>query len=57
MTVTRGDEHVFLGMKIYYDKTKRTAGISMKEYLREAIEESGMEIETTCRYTSKQRAL
>jgi hypothetical protein len=45
MTVTRGCEHVFLGMRIQYNKTNATASISMKEYLREAIEESGMKIE------------
>ena len=47
MTVTRGTEHVFLGMNIRYDRSKRTAVISMKEYLREAIAESEMEITRT----------
>jgi hypothetical protein len=45
MTVTRGDEHVFLGMRICYNKVDGTATVSMKDYLREAIEESGMKIE------------
>ena len=43
MTVTRGKEHVFLGMNIRYTK-ERTAVISMKSYLEEAIEECGMAI-------------
>ena len=43
MTVTRGTEHVFLGMNIKYTK-ERTAVITMKEYLREAIAESGLEV-------------
>jgi hypothetical protein len=44
MTVIRGDEHVFLGMRIKYDKRTKTATITMKEYLQEAIDESGMDI-------------
>ena len=47
MTVTRGDEHTFLGMKIRYNKDSGTATISMASYLQEAIEESGMRIERT----------
>ena len=47
MTVTRGDEHTFLGMRILFDKKKGTAEISMKNYLIEAIEESGMGIAHT----------
>jgi hypothetical protein len=43
MTVTRGREHIFLGMHITYTK-ERTAVIVMKEYLTEAIQESKMEI-------------
>ena len=43
MTVTRGREHVFLGMKIRYTN-ENTAVITMKDYLREAITESGLEI-------------
>ena len=43
MTVTRGKEHVFLGMNIRYTN-ERTAVITMKEYLKEAIIESGLEI-------------
>jgi hypothetical protein len=45
MTVTRGDEHIFLGMHIKYDKRAKTATITMKEYLKEAIDESGMDIQ------------
>jgi YHS domain-containing protein len=41
MTVTRGKEHVFLGMNIRYTD-KGTAVITMKEYLKETIRESGM---------------
>jgi Reverse transcriptase (RNA-dependent DNA polymerase) len=43
MTVTRGPEHVFLGMNIRYTG-QGTAVISMKGYLEEAIAESGMDI-------------
>jgi Reverse transcriptase (RNA-dependent DNA polymerase) len=45
MTVTRGNEHVFLGMHIKYDKSARTANIKMSDYLQEAIEESGLDIQ------------
>ena len=41
MTVTRGREHVFLGMHIVYTD-QGTAEITMTEYLKEAIAESGM---------------
>ena len=43
MTVTRGREHVFLGMNIKYTD-ERTAIITMKDYLREAIAESELGI-------------
>ena len=44
MTVTRGKEHVlFLGMNIRYTEN-RTAIITMKEYLKESIEESELNI-------------
>jgi hypothetical protein len=43
MTVTRGQEYVFLGMHIRYTN-KGTAVITMKDYLTEAIEESGLDI-------------
>ena len=43
MTVTRGMEHVFLGMHIKYTG-KGTAVITMKQYLQEALSESGMNI-------------
>jgi Reverse transcriptase (RNA-dependent DNA polymerase) len=46
MTVTRGREHIFLGMHITYTD-QGTAEISMKEYLKEAILESGMDIKQT----------
>ena len=46
MTVTRGKEHTFLGMQIRYTD-EGTAQISMKEYLLEAIAESGLEINNT----------
>lgn len=46
MTVTRGKEHVFLGMSIRYTD-KRTAVVTMKSYLNEAIEESGLNIHQT----------
>ena len=39
MTVTRGKEHVFLGMNSIRYTEERTAVISMKSYLEEAIEE------------------
>ena len=47
MTVTRGSSHVFLGMNIDYNKSERTAKITMKDYLREAIIESGLAISKT----------
>jgi Reverse transcriptase (RNA-dependent DNA polymerase) len=43
MTVTRGKEHVFLGMNIRYTE-ERTAVVTMKQYLQEALDECGMEI-------------
>jgi hypothetical protein len=43
MTVTRGREHVFLGMNIVYTD-EHTAKITMKQYLQEALEESNMDI-------------
>jgi len=43
MTVTRGKEHVFLGMNIRYTK-EGTAVVQMRDYLVEALEESEMEI-------------
>jgi hypothetical protein len=43
MTITRGKEHVFLGMNIRYTGSG-TAVITMKDYLKEAIQESGMKI-------------
>ena len=43
MTVTRGTEHIFLGMHIHYTG-KGTAVITMKDYLKEALSESGMAI-------------
>jgi Reverse transcriptase (RNA-dependent DNA polymerase) len=46
MTVTRGNEHVFLGMHIRYTD-KRTAVISMRSYLEEALVESGLDIPNT----------
>ena len=46
MTVTRGREHIFLGMKISY-KTDGTAQVCMESYLREALEISQMELSRT----------
>jgi Reverse transcriptase (RNA-dependent DNA polymerase) len=43
MTVTRGKEHTFLGMNIVYTED-RTARITMKQYLQEALDESKMDI-------------
>ena len=43
MTVTRGRDHVFLGMDISYND-RGTATITMKNYLKEAIQESGLNI-------------
>ena len=47
MTVTRGKEYVFLGMLKTRDANERTAVISMKEHLNEAIAESEMKITQT----------
>ena len=43
MTVTRGREHVFLGMNIRYTD-EGTAVIGMKRYLQEAIDECGLDL-------------
>jgi hypothetical protein len=43
MTVTRGNEHVFLGMHIKYNGDG-TAEMKMKDYLVETIQKSGMDI-------------
>jgi hypothetical protein len=43
MTVVRGKENVFLGMKIRCNDNG-TATIIMKDYLKEAMEESGLDI-------------
>ena len=37
MTVTRGEEHDFLGMKITMSKKCRTAKINMKDSIKEAL--------------------
>ena len=44
MTVTRGDEHEFLGMRIKFDRESGTVEINMASYLRDAIQESGLDI-------------
>jgi hypothetical protein len=44
MTVVRGNQHVFLGMHITFNGDEKTAAISMKDYLTEAIDESGLAI-------------
>ena len=46
MTVKRGKEHVFLGMDIRY-MPNGTAEITMRDYLEEAIAESGLDIKRT----------
>ena len=43
IAVKRGPEHVFLGMKIVY-KGNGTAEIMMREYPKESIAESGLEV-------------
>ena len=43
MTVTRGKHHVFLGMDITFNDNNGTVTILMKEYLKEAIADSGMD--------------
>jgi len=43
MTVTRGKHHVFLGMDITLKDDDGTVTILMKEYLKEAIADSGMD--------------
>jgi hypothetical protein len=52
MTVTRGKEHTFLGMKFVFTDDGNVQ-IMMKEYLMEAIEESGMKIERTAATPAK----
>ena len=46
MTVTRGKEHVFLGMNIQY-KDDGTVEIRMKDYVKESIAEFGEDIMRT----------
>jgi hypothetical protein len=43
MTVTRGKHHVFLGMDITFNDDDGTVTILMKEYLKGAIADSGMD--------------
>jgi len=43
MTVTRGKHHVFFGMDITFINNDGTVTILMKEYLKEAIANSGMD--------------
>jgi hypothetical protein len=43
MTVTRGKHHVFLGMDITFNNNDGTVTILMKEYLKEAIANSGID--------------
>jgi hypothetical protein len=43
MTVTRSKEYTFFGMKICYNED-RTAAVTMRGYLQEAIDKSGIEI-------------
>jgi hypothetical protein len=52
MTVRRGKEHEFLGMKVVYNENN-TATITMRSYLEEAIAESGMEISRTASTPAK----
>jgi hypothetical protein len=52
MTVKRGSEHVFLGMNIAY-KNNGTAEITMREYLEEAIADSGLDISRTATTPAK----
>jgi hypothetical protein len=47
MTVTRGKHHVFLGMDITLNNNDGTVTILMKEYLKEAIADSGMDVAPT----------
>ncbi len=47
MTVTRGREHVSLGMKNAFKESGTTAEILMRDYLEEAIAESGLDIVDT----------
>ena len=42
MKVVQGDEHVFLGMNVRYNRKERNAIINMKNYLSEAINKSGL---------------
>ena len=39
MAVTRGDEHVFLGMKVKFDRESKTVSIDMNDYAKEAIDD------------------
>jgi len=43
ITVTRGKHHVFFGMDITFNNNDGTVTILMKEYLKEAIANSGMD--------------
>ena len=52
MTVTRGRDHVFLGMNIAY-KDNVTAEITIREYLEEAISDSNLDIKRTAATPTK----
>jgi hypothetical protein len=52
MTVTRGKEHVFLGMNIKFNEDG-TATIKMKEYIQEAIADFGEDITRTAATPAK----
>jgi hypothetical protein len=52
MTVTRGKVHTFLGMKIVY-KDNGTAEITMRDYLEEAIVDSGLKVARTAATPAK----
>ena len=55
MTATRGKHHVFLGMDIMFNDNG-TVTLLMKEYLKEAIANLGMRLESRSD-TSKERSL
>lgn len=48
MTVSRGDKHDFLGMKLEFDRKEKTVSIDTSEHIQEAVimfEQDGDKIE------------
>ena len=47
LTITRGEEHVFLGMKLKVDRNSRTFSVDMSDQIMETVQAFGEKIEGT----------